>query len=293
MRLPTVPSREWFQISLTLVADLETSGSTTDISAYMAIDEPNQDIIIGVRGSSNLYNWVTDLRFLQTSCEYGVACRAHRGFLDAAQDIIDDNFYDSVRDALKDYPRANITVSGHSLGGAVALLLGVYIRENWPKRTVHIYTYGAPRVGNVPFMNYIHNQENGRTFRITHFDDVVPRLPPMSYLDYGHSSAEYWLPYGPADRVDYTEDQVVECTGYDNSDCSGSGWYPGLRSHLYYLVAITHCGGSHSRLSLGNSPIESWNGTALDKDAIERLEMFALMDQQYAAAVAYISDQDS
>lgn len=257
----------------------------------MAVDIYSQDIIVGVRGTSNIRNWITDLRYLQASCAYGSDCRAHKGFMDAAQDIIEDNLYDAVRSALKDYPGSNITVTGHSLGGAVATLLGVYIRESFPKRTVNIYTYGAPRVGNMAFMNYIHNQD-GYTYRITHYDDVVPRLPPMSYLGYGHTSAEYWLSWGPSDRVNYTTDQITECTGYVNSNCNAAGWYPGIKSHLYYLVAITHCGGRHSRLSIGDFPIDSWNGTSFDKDTIERLEMFAQMDQQYASAVEMLSEQD-
>ncbi|KAH6655776.1 Alpha/Beta hydrolase protein [Truncatella angustata] len=272
------------------------SGAISDISGYIAINEYMSNIVIAVRGSSDLHNWITNLRFLQTGCYWGSDCRVHEGFQQAYQDILNDNFYESLRQAIEDYPSYNITVTGHSLGGAVATLLGVYAREEFPDvGAIDIYTYGSPRVGNLPLLTYVHNQPGGREYRLTHFDDVFPRLPPMSYLGYAHSSAEYWLKWGPADRVDYVPGMIAKCWGFLNGDCNAAGWYPGLRSHLYYLVAISHCGGARSRLSFGGLPIDdapTWNATVMDKDTIERLEMFAEMDQQYAAAMSTISDPE-
>ncbi|ETS81015.1 hypothetical protein PFICI_06017 [Pestalotiopsis fici W106-1] len=273
------------------------TGATTDIAAYLSVNSYRKELVVGVRGSYNIRNWLADLRFLQASCPYGAMCRVHRGFWQAFQDITDDSFYEALRESIHNYPDYNVTVTGHSLGGAVALLLGSYIREEFESVNVDIYTYGAPRVGNVVFMNYLRNQP-GKEYRITHFDDQVPRLPPASYLGYAHSTPEYWLRDGPANRLIYTPEEVIECTGYVNMDCSGSGYWPGVISHLYYFVKMTECGDGHSHghMDLGDLPRfaeTTWNKTGYDKDLLERLEMFAQMDQQYAEVVAEVSNPTS
>jgi triacylglycerol lipase len=50
---------------------------------------------------------------------------------------------------LDKYPTAEIFVTGHSLGGALAVLAAVDIKHNIsPESEVILYTYGQPRVGN-------------------------------------------------------------------------------------------------------------------------------------------------
>ncbi len=48
-----------------------------------------------------------------------------------------------------------IFVTGHSLGGALAVFAALDIKETLPKTHVRLYTYGQPRVGNEGFSDYI------------------------------------------------------------------------------------------------------------------------------------------
>ncbi len=41
--------------------------------------------------------------------------------------------------------------AGHSLGGALAILAAYDIQQAFGFRNLHVYTYGAPRVGNHRF----------------------------------------------------------------------------------------------------------------------------------------------
>lgn len=282
---------------LMLAFDCHIRGSTTEISAYLSVNTYQRELIVGVRGSTDLRNWLTDLRFLQDYCPYGNGCRVHGGLWQAFQDIKDDSFYETLRESIHSYPDYNVTVTGHSLCGAVALLLGSGAREEFYGTNVDIYTYGAPRAGNAVLMNYIRNQP-GSEYRITHYNDQVPRLPPAVYLGYAHTTPEYWLRDGPQNRLAYTEDQIATCTDFVNMDCVGAAIYPGVIAHNYYFVHMTRCEGhAHSPTApwTGNpgNALEKtfWNQTGYDKDLLERLEIFSQIDQRYAEIVVEVANQ--
>lgn len=75
-------------------------------------------------------NWITNFRFQLVGCDFGDSCKAHEGFLDAYQELRDRNVYKDILLATTQYPDYNIVVTGHSLGGAVATLLGAYLRDS-------------------------------------------------------------------------------------------------------------------------------------------------------------------
>jgi len=68
------------------------------------------------------------------------------------------------------YPKNKWIFTGHSLGGALAMLAASY----WPPEQVH--TFGCPRVGNSGFVKTVlckvHRYEN--------WDDPVPYLPTIT-----------------------------------------------------------------------------------------------------------------
>ncbi len=83
---------------------------------------------------------------------------------------------------------SSVTVVGHSLGGALALLDGVYFSMQLPKNvTVKVISYGMPRVGNQTFASFVDSQ-----LSVTHVNnqkDPVPITPGMS-LGFHHPSGE-------------------------------------------------------------------------------------------------------
>jgi triacylglycerol lipase len=71
-------------------------------------------------------------------------------------------------------------LTGHSLGGALAMLAAneLFSRaERGAAPIAGVYTFGQPRVGNAGFRDAYDTLLKGRTFRIVHGDDVVPRIP--------------------------------------------------------------------------------------------------------------------
>lgn len=99
-----------------------------------------------------------------------------------------------------------------------------------------IYTVGSPRVGNLPFAKYV-TAQTGAEYRATHYDDPVPRLPPI-VLNYFHTSPEYWLAEGPSTRTNYTISEIEVCTGYANTTCNAGTTGLDGTAHEYYFQAM-------------------------------------------------------
>ncbi|MCW5966431.1 MAG: lipase family protein [Bryobacterales bacterium] len=85
----------------------------------------------------------------------------------------------SVQQGLQEVsPRTRLTVLGHSLGGAMAILGAVDLASNSGFTNVDVCTIGGPRVGKIRFrMNF--NRLIPRCFRLTNQGDVVPHVPSV------------------------------------------------------------------------------------------------------------------
>ncbi|KAK4349761.1 hypothetical protein RND71_029074 [Anisodus tanguticus] len=85
---------------------------------------------------------------------------------------------------LKEHKNAKFVVTGHSLGGALAILFPtvLVLHEDMDvmERLLGIYTYGQPRVGNRQtgrFMEAHLEHPVPKYFRVVYCNDLVPRLP--------------------------------------------------------------------------------------------------------------------
>jgi pimeloyl-ACP methyl ester carboxylesterase len=94
----------------------------------------------------------------------------------------------AVNKLLAQHSDASVTVTGHSLGAAVALLDAVYLPLHLPSGTqVFIVGYGLPRVGNAAFADYV-----DAYVRLTHInnrEDPVPIVPGL-FLGFVHPAGE-------------------------------------------------------------------------------------------------------
>ena len=122
-----------------------------------------------------LANWITN---------FNIGARArdiHRGFEDAV-----DAVWAYISAALK--PSAQpLFVTGHSLGGALAIIAAERLRREMKIEACAIYTFGAPRVGSASFAgSYNACGLGNRTYRLIHGLDIVPTLPP-SALGFRHA----------------------------------------------------------------------------------------------------------
>ncbi|KAG9126436.1 hypothetical protein FRC07_003464 [Ceratobasidium sp. 392] len=118
----------------------------------------------------------------------------------------------AVKQVISERRATKVTTVGHSLGGALALLDGLYLRLNLP-HTVNVVTrtFGQPRVGNDVFAQFV-DMKVPDLSRVTLKGDIVPVVPPLITL-YRHTSGE---------KHQNSQNVYSNCSGRDNLDVNCS-----------------------------------------------------------------------
>lgn len=128
----------------------------------------------------------------------------------------------------------SLTVTGHSMGGAIASIAGTALRAQGLSLTV--YTYGQPRTGNQEYADYVdllfpsdpETDQTNAMLRATHADDGVAQVP-VQKDGYRHHSTEYWIPPPGGDPV-------LQCAGQEPHDCNQrKRGYPLNHAHFSYF----------------------------------------------------------
>ena len=92
---------------------------------------------------------------------------------------------------------ATISVTGHSLGAALATLYALDNAKTDQIRSPLICTFASPRVGDRAFANAF-NELGFTSWRIDNSPDLVPKLPPQ-FLGFEHVRT-HWYRFLPAAR---------------------------------------------------------------------------------------------
>jgi len=252
--------------SFELVTTWNTGALLSDSCGFIALSHPPAAarVIIAFRGTYSVTNTIADLSTIpqeyvpypgdegngtghdEPKCSN---CTVHTGFYTSWRHTRTE-ILPHVFQALKDYPNYNITLVGHSLGGAVAAFAGLELLSRGLNPT--ITTFGEPRIGNKALADYIDlrfnlsssstnvsNQDKQSFRRVTHIDDPVPLLP-LEEWGYVPHSGEIFIskPDLPPSIAD-----VHHCTGSEDPDCltgpeelrDGSFWNVPTRFKLWQL----------------------------------------------------------
>lgn len=100
-------------------------------------------------------------------------------------------------------PKLPLFITGHSKGGAVAQLMGVFYHKLRPT----IITFGSPKVGNAAFAEAV---GWAQLWRYENAYDLVPKLPALGYTPAG---AQIVSPRAFESRWNIRENHMLE-TGY-------------------------------------------------------------------------------
>ncbi|KAF8735127.1 hypothetical protein AX14_002690 [Amanita brunnescens Koide BX004] len=110
----------------------------------------------------------------------------HSGFANEQAKTATD-VLSAVKTVISAHGATQVTIVGHSLGAAIALLDSVYLPFHVSGVSFKTITYGLPRVGNQAFANYVDAHLD-----LTHINnkkDPVPTIPGL-LLGYHHPSGE-------------------------------------------------------------------------------------------------------
>ena len=126
-----------------------------------------QDNVIAFRGTDEPLDALRDLRILPLWTRELGWCPA--GFLKAAKRLMPKCLSIMME---RDLEPKDVVLTGHSLGGAVALLVGALMMRDDVK--VHeIVTFGAPRCGRLKILDGV------PVTMYRHGKDLVPLVPPL------------------------------------------------------------------------------------------------------------------
>ena len=126
---------------------------------------------IAIRGTANLTNVMVDLD-IEFQPDERLGITLHNGFRSAAEAVFND-----VRPRL--VAGMPVQITGHSLGGAIAVVLAMYLKHDTAMQITQVITFGQPKVTNVTGADIYASIP---LIRVVTQKDLVPLVPPLSPL---------------------------------------------------------------------------------------------------------------
>jgi len=156
-----------------------------DVRYFIETDLANQNQTISIRGTAEKMNVWDDLEIALIPDRI-LGIPLHRGFQEDASAI----YNDATPHLRKDLP---LRITGHSLGGAVAMVLAAYFEEQG-YIVERLVTFGQPRITSEPPSEKLVSVAT----RVVNDLDVVPLVPPHTAIrPYQHFAPEVVLREGP------------------------------------------------------------------------------------------------
>ena len=149
-------------------------------------------------------------------------CTVHAGFMTSWGHTRDEILPD-IEQAILQHPGYQLTLVGHSLGGAVAALASLEFQaRGWNPQ---VTTFGEPRIGNDALMKYLDDRfdladQDARenTYRrVTHVNDPVPLLP-LKEWGYRMHGGEIYI---SKDALSPSVADLEHCIGDEDPACIG------------------------------------------------------------------------
>ena len=185
-------------------------------TAYIVQSKDGRIVILCYRGTPplDLISWALDAEIEPEQVDIGRAGDPLRG-------DVHGGFYRNVRAICSDVVKALLRavegqsivrggggvvkplealyITGHSLGGAMALLMAMMLRKTQPgtdygkiaDKLRAVYTFGQPMVASQQLADDLQQDQFFRNKLVRHIynRDVIPQLPPLG--DYAHFGQEY------------------------------------------------------------------------------------------------------
>lgn len=174
-----------------LATDISPHAGETVTYGFLAISAGGE-LVAAVRGTDTIMEWVHDAAFLLAPNPVrGGAGMTEDGFtaiyksLRVGRDAGAATVVASIEQYAQSGQAKNVTVAGHSLGGALATLLTLDVALNTGCSAPVVYTFASPRTGDPSFAGAFDKAVTA-SYRIHNRFDLVPNLPPILPVPYEH-----------------------------------------------------------------------------------------------------------
>ena len=164
-----------FKVVKTFKLTDPVDGSKLDNAIMMYSTNQNM-VVISFSGTVFLNEWIDDFDFKE---------QKKPSFISDDSDILIEKdqcmMYESMRDEILSSlstilnDKTFVYCTGHSLGGVLASLCFLDLLTNKPNLNCVLYSFGSPRVGNIPFADKI--TKTDKAYRIVNTEDIIPTLP--------------------------------------------------------------------------------------------------------------------
>ncbi|KAI8387506.1 lipase precursor [Blakeslea trispora] len=184
----------------------------TDTNGFVMTSAADKTIYLVFRGSISAQNWMTDFQAMPVPYSAASGASVHSGFQSAIKDSV-GTYFPIVKAQLDANPDYKILVTGHSLGGALALLGGMDLTQRDSRinsSNLSIFTYGGPRVGNKAFAEYV-VKSKVPVFRSVNKMDPIPQTPP-TLSGYVHPGVESWKKLTGSVQICNTQLESPQCS---------------------------------------------------------------------------------
>jgi len=159
----------------------DSGGDRKDDVAF-DVKQDNGITIIIIRGTANQSNLQSDIDVrLVRDDELGIYL--HKGFRDASVSVM-SNIEIGIT------INHTVYVTGHSLGGAIAQIIGMWLHKRG--HNVQVFSYGSPKVSN-----QIMSSGQPTHWRVVRLSDPVPFTPPWPFFHTGIFIDSQTLDWGP------------------------------------------------------------------------------------------------
>lgn len=133
--------------------------------------------IISFSGTVFLDEWIDDFDFQHQKKPSFINDSDYSILVEKDQCMMYESMRDEILKSLSSIltDKTFVYCTGHSLGGVLASLCFLDLIINKPSTQCVLYSFGSPRVGNIPFAEKITNTQNA--YRVVNTEDIIPTLP--------------------------------------------------------------------------------------------------------------------
>lgn len=165
--------------------------------------------VVAFRGTDDIPDWIQNLKIDYVQTPHG---GVHRGFYESFQAL-----KHQVRERLKQSNSTKVWITGHSLGGALAVICAEDLVASSDVEVCGLVTFGQPMVGKRDFAKHMEQMMPSKFAHFVNASDAVPRIPP----GYKHCGSLVW----------FTDDAVRRSYRQRLMSAPGSGSLPPFYSN--------------------------------------------------------------